>query len=61
MDEEYDPTMDTRQKKRIREASARVREGRKNIFNVAAATAANPKTKKPILLPQFSWDKKPNS
>ena len=59
MDREDVPD-DNGYRKAIREASARVRQGKKNIFNVAAAHAANPKTKKPILLPQFSWDKKPN-
>ena len=52
-----DEPVETKLKRRIKEASERVRSGKKNIFNVAAAGAANPNRKKPIKLPTFSWDK----
>lgn len=49
-----DEPVDTPLKRRIREASERVRSGKKNIFNVAAAHAAHPKHKKPIKLATVS-------
>lgn len=52
-----DEPIDTPLKKRIKIASERVRHRQKNIFNIGAALAANPNTKKNIKLPTFSWDK----
>lgn len=49
-----DDPVETKLKRRIKEASERVRHGKKNIFNIAAAGAANPNRKKPIKLATFS-------
>ena len=54
MNDPDDEPVDTPLKKRIKAASERVRHGKKNIFNIAAASAANPKSKKPIKLATFS-------
>lgn len=53
-----DDPVETPLKKRIKFASERVRHGKKNIFNVAAAGAANPNRKKPIKLAVISIQQK---